>query len=114
MQRRAGSLQLFSARREMDGVVAVASIGRAATRAHEPAVAELAQVVRHETLLLADERRQLANRAVAVRELAQQPPPQRMRDELHESRWIAASVVRLGRRGHTTKLFAPPYYIKWV
>ena len=42
-------------------------IGRAAPRRHEPAVAELTQVVRHQALRLVDELRQLPHRPVALR-----------------------------------------------
>ena len=55
MQRGARGCQQLPAAREVDAVVAVASVGRAPTHRHQPAVAQLAQVVRHQALRLVDE-----------------------------------------------------------
>jgi hypothetical protein len=93
MQRTARGLELLPAPGEIDRVVTVPSIRRAATRAHKPARAQLTQVVRHQALLLAEELRQLANRAVAANELAQQQPPQWMRQKSHEPRWTIIGAV---------------------
>ena len=93
MQRTAGGLELFPAPREIDGVVAVAAVGRAATRADQPARAQLTQVVGHQALPLAEELRQLPNRAVAVHELAEQAPPQWIRQQPHESGWTSRGSV---------------------
>jgi hypothetical protein len=78
MQRAARGLQLLPAARQVDGVVAVPSIGRALTRAHEPVSAQLTQVVRHQALPLAEELCQLPHGPVAVHELPQQPPTNRV------------------------------------
>jgi hypothetical protein len=85
MQRTAYGLELLPAPSEIDRVVTVPPIGRAATRAHKAARAQLTQVVRHQALRLAEEVRQFTNRAVAVHELAQQTPPQGIRQKSHES-----------------------------
>ena len=94
------------AAREVDRVVAVASVGRAATRGDEPAVAQLAQVVRHQALRLADELGQLPHGPVAAHELAEQPPPQRMCHQPHEPRrvirWARTSRC-LARNHHTPR-----------
>ena len=70
MQSSAGGLQLALAGSEIDRVVRVAPVGRAATREHQPTVAELAEVVRHETLRLVNELRQLPYRPIAADQLA--------------------------------------------
>ena len=103
MQRTACGLELRPAPSEIDGVVTVPSIGRAATGAHEPARAQLTQVVRHQALPLAEELRQLTNRAVAVHELAQQAPPHGIRQKSHESRWPGRRSVWSDSRLHGPK-----------
>ena len=50
MQLAAGGVELTLAGREIDRVVRVAPVRRAATREHESAVAKLAEVIRDETL----------------------------------------------------------------
>jgi hypothetical protein len=93
MQRTACGLELLPAPSEIDRVVTIPSIRRTATHAHKPARAQLTQVVRHQALPLAEELRQLANRAVAANELAQQQPPQGMRQKSHEPRWTTSGAV---------------------
>src|SRR6516164_9776884 len=88
MQRAAGTLQQRAAPREIDRVVAVAPVGGAATRAHELAGAELAEVIGDEALALADQLRELTNRAVAADELTEQVPPDRVRNEREDRGWV--------------------------
>jgi hypothetical protein len=100
MQRTACRLELFPAPGEIDRVVAVPSIRCAAMRAHQPTGAQLTQVVRHEALPLGDELRQLTDRPVASHELPQQQPPQRMRQQPHDSRWTTSGAVCRSNRLH--------------
>ena len=79
-------LQSIAARAEIDGVVAVATIGRTTTRGDQPTVAEQTQVVRHEALRLVDQHHQLPHGPIALHEFSQQPPPERVRREPDE-RW---------------------------
>ena len=86
-------LQRLAAGEEVDGVVAVAAIRRAASRRHEPTFAEQAQVVGHQALRLVDQHHQLPHGPIALHELSQQPPPQRMRRQPHESwRFVGVRV----------------------
>ena len=80
----ARALERLSAGGEVDRVVAVAAVRRAATRRHQPAVAEQTQVVRHQALRLVDERHQLPHGPIALHQLSQQPPPHRVRCQPHE------------------------------
>ena len=93
-RRRAGcsappaALQRFAAGDEVDGVVAVAAVRRAAASGHEAAVAEMAQVVRHQALRLVDQRHQLRHGPIAAHQLLQQPPTHRVRRQSHERRRV--------------------------
>src|SRR5262245_44600678 len=104
MQGAPGRLQLRATAAEIDRVVAVASVGTAATGRDETTVAQEAQVVRHEVLRLADELRQLAHRAVALHELAQESPAQGMSREPHEIGRLADPDGGRARRRHNRKL----------
>src|SRR5918995_6055 len=81
-----GWLPALAALRQLEDVVAVAPVGRAATHRDETAVAQLAQVVGDEALAPARERAQLADPPVAAPQLAQQPPPQRVPRQPQEPR----------------------------
>ena len=89
MQRSTRRLQPLPAACQVDRVVAVPSIRGASTGAHEPARPQLTEVVRHEALLHAEELCQLPYGTVAVRQLPQQLPTNRMRHEPQEPRCIA-------------------------
>jgi hypothetical protein len=100
MQRTAAGSELLSASREVDRVVAVPSIGRTATREHKPTSAQLTQMVRDQALPLAEELRQLPHGPITRHQLLQQPPPNRMRNQLQEGRRIARTGRRAQRRFH--------------
>ncbi len=70
--------QQLAAARQIEDVVGVAAVGRAAAHRDETAVAQLAQVIRDEALAPARQRAQLADAPIAARQLAQQAPPQRV------------------------------------
>jgi hypothetical protein len=93
MERTTGALQLLLTTKEVDGVVAVAAVGGAATREHEPTLTQLPQVVRHQALRLVNELRQLPHGPIALDQGVQQAPPQWMRDKLHEPRGINNGVA---------------------
>ena len=78
MQRGPGADEQRTAARQLEDVVRVAAVGDAATGRDQAAVAQLAQVVGDEALALIGERAQLADPPVAARQLAQQPPTQRV------------------------------------
>ena len=86
---------------EVDGVVAVAAVRRTMTGGHEPTIAELTQVVRHQALRLVDQLHQLPDGPIALHQLSQQPPPQRVRRQTHERRRVASSGTVCGGRLHT-------------
>ncbi len=88
MQRATRRSQLVLAVNEIDRVVPVAPIRRAAPGGHQPTVTQSAQVVRHQVLRFVDQPRQLPHRPIALDELSQQPPPHRVREEPHETRRI--------------------------
>src|SRR5690242_16783527 len=87
MQGAAGVREQFATVREVEHVVRIAPVGGAAPRGDQPALAELAQVVRDQALAPARSLAQLADTEVALCELAQEPPPQRVAGELQEPRW---------------------------
>ena len=84
VQRRAGGGEEVAEAGEVSRVVRVSTVGGAASSGDEPGVAELAQVVGDEVLVLAREVGQLVHGAVAAGEVAQQLPPQPMPRELKE------------------------------
>ena len=98
VQRSPCALQGIAAGVEVDGVVAVAAICRAAVRGHESAFPEQTQVVRHQALRLVDQRHELPHRPIALHELAQQPPPQRVRGQPYEGWRGATPRIGDGRR----------------
>jgi hypothetical protein len=78
-----GSQQL-STTADVDAVVGVAPISRAVPGRHQAHCAQLTQVIRDETLGLANQLAEVADTSVAASELAQQSPTQRIGDELEE------------------------------
>ena len=78
MQRGAGAGEQLTAAHQLEDVVGVATVGEAATRRDQSAVAQLAQVVGDEALSLVGELTQLTDPPIAARQLAQQPPAQRV------------------------------------
>ncbi len=102
MQRCARRLQRSPAGIEVDRVVAVATVGRAPMRRHQPTVAKQAQVIRHQILRLADERDQLLHGPIALHQLAQQPPTDRMRRQPHERRRFTSLDGHRLNRSHET------------
>ena len=86
VQRDAGAREQLAAAREIEHVVGVAAVGGAATQRDQPTVAQPAQVVGDQALAPARQLAQLAHAAIAARQLAQQPPPQRVPRELQKPR----------------------------
>ena len=86
MQRRAGARQQLAAARQIEHVVGVAAVGGAAARRDQAAVAQLAQVVGDQALAPARQLAQLAHAPIAARQLAQQPPAQRVPRQPQEPR----------------------------
>ena len=78
MQRGRGVGEQLPARDQIEAVVGVAPVRGAPPHGHQPAATQLAQVVRRQALPLADQRRELTDLPIAARQLAQQPPPQRV------------------------------------
>ena len=70
--------------RKIHRVIPIAAVSRAAPRRHQPSRPELAQVIRHQVLRLAQQPRQLIHPPVAAGQFPQQPPPHRMPRELQE------------------------------
>jgi hypothetical protein len=100
VQRRSGRGQEFSATRQVDAVVGIAAVSRAAPHRHQPACPELAEVVRDEALPLAREDFQLADLPVGARQFAQQPPAQRVAGQPQEPR--RGAVLRCDHPCHST------------
>ena len=69
---------------QVQAVVGVAAIEGAATRRHQPRVAQLAQVVRDEVLLLTDERGELADSTIAARQRREERPAMAITDQPQE------------------------------
>jgi hypothetical protein len=86
VQRGAGADEQLTAARQLEDVVGVAAVGEAATGRDQSAVAQLAQVVGDEVLSLIGELAQLADPPVAARQLAQQPPTQRVASQPQKPR----------------------------
>ena len=105
MQRGAGPGEQLAAARQIEHVVGVAAVGEAAARGHQPAVAQLAQVIGDEVLSLGRQRTQLRDAPVAAGQLAQQPPAQRMARQLQKPR--RGGLVGSGQGDH----FTPGRYI---
>ena len=82
----------LTAARQLEHVVGVAAVGGAAARRDEAAVAQLAQVVRDEALAPAGQLAQLADAPIAARQLAQQPPAQRMAGQPQERAAVSSTA----------------------
>src|SRR4051812_8406513 len=87
MQRRACRRQELATPVEVERVVRVTAVGRAAARRHEATVAQPAQVIRDKALPLPRELAQLADAPVAACQIAQQLPPQRVARKLEKTWW---------------------------
>jgi hypothetical protein len=101
VQRHAGARQQLAAARQLEDVVRVASVGRAAMHRDQTAVAQLAQVVGDQALAPAGQRAQLADAPVAARQLAQQPPTQWVPGQPEERRRRTLAISRCG--DHTSE-----------
>jgi hypothetical protein len=78
MQGRAACRKQIATAREVERVVGVASVGRAAVARDNSLGSQPAEMVRDQALRPLDQPTQLANASVAARELAQQPPAERI------------------------------------
>jgi hypothetical protein len=96
VQRHAGAAQQLAAAGQLEHVVGVAAVGGAATQRDEASVAQLAEVVRDQALPPPGQLAQLAHAPIAARQLAQQPPPQRVAREPQEARRRAVAMSRRG------------------
>ena len=83
---RAGRREEAAVTLEVEPVVGVAAVERAAVRGDETAGPEEAQVVRDEVLRPADHVGELADTPVRGSELGEQPPADRMTRELEQDR----------------------------
>jgi hypothetical protein len=79
-----GRTQQFGETGDVALVVGVASVGRALPGRYEAPGPQLAKVIRHQALGLADQLAELADTSIAPTELVQELPPQRVGDELQE------------------------------
>ena len=105
MQRSAGARQQLAAAREIEDVVGVATVRRAAAHRDDTPVSQLAQVVRDEALAAARERAQLPHAPIAACQLAHQPPPQRMPREPQKPRRRTLATGRCG--DHPARIHQP-------
>jgi hypothetical protein len=81
MEQPAGCPKQVRTVRQVEAIVSVATVGRAAARLHEARCSEAAEMVRDQILLLPHQSAQLAHLAIAVCELRQQPPSERVAGE---------------------------------
>ena len=103
MKRLSSGLERPPAGAEIDDVVTVTPIRRAATRVYKPAVPQLAKVVGDQVLRLVDELGQLPHSPVTSNQLPQQLPPQGMSGQPDELRGISRN-----RKLHDLKLTTRP------
>jgi hypothetical protein len=96
VQRLAGRREQRATAREVEAVVRLAAVGRAAPRRDEAVGSQARQVVGDEALRSADEPGELADLAVAARQLGEEPPAQRVTREAQEAGWWGG-----GRDSHT-------------
>ena len=78
MQRTSGISQQLAATLELEQVVGVAPVGRAAPAGHQALGPKPTEVVGDEVLRQLEANAQLTNSPIAVREFAQQPPSDRV------------------------------------
>ena len=102
MQRGAGAGEQLSAAHQLQHVVRVTAVGEAAPRRHQTAIAQLTQVIRDEALTLPSQLAQLAHTPIAARELAQQPPAQRMARK--PQKWRRAACLDSAHRNPRRRL----------
>ena len=84
MQRDARGAQELGEPADVAAVVGVASVGGALPGGDETTDAQLAQVIRHETLGFGDQVAQLTDTSIAPAQLVQELPAERVGDELQE------------------------------
>src|SRR4051794_12593454 len=87
VERHPGCGEKFATAGQLDPVVAVSTISRAAPHRYESTTAQTTEVIRNGVLRLADPRAQLPDSQVAARQLRKQPPAHRVRRQLQERRW---------------------------
>ena len=92
MQRHRGPGQKLAAALEIADVVGVAAVRRAATPEHHPLRAQPTQVIGDQALRLPHQRAQLPDPPIAVRQLGQQPPPQRMTHQSEKARRSRSTI----------------------
>ena len=78
MERLSGRGEQISAAVEVEAVVDVAPVGRAPARRDDCGCAQLAQVIRDQTLRLLEPAAQLSDPTVTLRQLAEQAPANRV------------------------------------
>jgi hypothetical protein len=86
MQGGAGRGQQLTAARQVDAVVRIPAVRRAAPHGHQPAIAQPGQVIGDQVLRLAEQGCQLADLPVTAGQLAQQPPAPRFPGQPQEPR----------------------------
>ena len=91
---------------QVDRVVAVATVRRAAPSAHQPTIAKQTKVIRDQALWLVDEHRQLPHGSITLHELSQQPPPHRVRRQPYEQRRVPGVRVAWASRSHDATVSA--------
>jgi hypothetical protein len=84
LQASAGCAEQLTTPPQVDRVVRVATVRRAPAGRHELRVAELAEVIRDEVLRFFEKLGELADAKVGDRELPEQPPAERVGDQLQE------------------------------
>ncbi len=72
--------------RELEHVIGVAAVGEAASGGDQSSIAQPAQVVGDQALPVTGELAQLAHAPIAARQLAQEPPAQRVPGQAEELR----------------------------
>jgi hypothetical protein len=68
----------LSATRQIEAIVGVTAVGRAASRKDEACRSQLAEMVGHQILRLTHQSAELTHLAIALGELGQQPPAERV------------------------------------
>jgi hypothetical protein len=82
----------LAAAEKVEHVVAVAAIRRAAPPRHEPRHPQTSEVVGDQALLAPDQRAQLTDPSIAVGELGEELPAQRVGRQAQELRWRLFAV----------------------
>ena len=97
-----GGAEQVAAAEQIDPVVDVAAVRRAAPGAHEARIAQLGQVIRDQVLRLAQQFGELANPAIAAGQLTEQLPALWVGDQLQELVRRAIDRVRCSREHITS------------